>query len=155
MSKMPLLRRFRRNSTQGRGCWPWHGQRNQLGYGQLRLFRNGPGCVVLAHRLAWELFRGQIPEGLLVLHKCDNPACVNPVHLFLGTHKDNSQDMIAKGRNAKRLAPHTRTRKLTADQVRAIRQDPRKAHIVAHAFGIGETTVYDIRARRRKALIPD
>lgn len=77
------------------GCWNWIAGKTQDGYGR---FRVGPKSVMMAHRYAWELQRGKVPEGMQVLHKCDNPSCVNPEHLFLGTQNDNIQDMVSKGR---------------------------------------------------------
>jgi hypothetical protein len=76
------------------GCWVWSGATNRKGYG-VYIFR---GKYVGAHRVAWTLFRGPIPDGLFVLHRCDNPPCLNPDHLFLGTHNDNMIDMVLKGR---------------------------------------------------------
>ncbi len=76
------------------GCWEWNGVLNQGGYG--RIFINGKGQM--AHRVSYQLVCGPIPDGMLVLHKCDNPCCIRPEHLFLGTHQDNSDDMIRKGR---------------------------------------------------------
>ena len=76
-------------------CWNWTGTRDAKGYGQARL---GP-VRTTAHRLMWMLTQGPIPHPRLwVLHKCDNPSCINPNHLFLGTGKDNVDDMVAKGR---------------------------------------------------------
>jgi hypothetical protein len=75
-------------------CIEYAGYVNKDGYGRLR----AGGDKILAHRLSYEHNVGEIPEGLLVLHKCDNPSCVNPDHLFLGTDKDNHDDAIAKGR---------------------------------------------------------
>jgi hypothetical protein len=78
------------------GCCEWIGGKNSDGYGTFSPFSRKP---VLAHRFSWELFNGPIPEGLCVLHTCDNQACVKPTHLFLGTKADNTLDMIAKGRS--------------------------------------------------------
>ncbi len=76
-------------------CWLWVGARNPKDYGKLGLY----GKTLASHRVSYELSFGPIPDGLAVLHKCDNPPCVRPDHLFLGTLKDNSQDCLAKGRN--------------------------------------------------------
>jgi hypothetical protein len=77
-------------------CWNWKGWRDKDGYGQIKIGRKG----ILAHRAAYQFFTGKIPDGLLICHKCDNPSCVNPNHLFLGTQKDNIQDAVKKGRMA-------------------------------------------------------
>jgi hypothetical protein len=77
------------------GCWLWTGSIRGKGYGQLTL----PGRVqVGAHRAAYEVYVGPVPEGMYVLHKCDVPLCCNPAHLFIGTPKDNMQDCVEKGR---------------------------------------------------------
>lgn len=77
-------------------CWNWTGAKNQDGYGKVEsvLFKN----LHSAHRIAWVLSCGEIPKGMQVLHRCDNPSCINPEHLFLGTHTDNVRDCAAKGR---------------------------------------------------------
>lgn len=77
-----------------RGCWMWTGARSQGIYGSLTVNDR----TVQAHRVSWELNNGLIPENAHVLHRCDTPACVNPDHLFLGTHTDNMRDRKAKGR---------------------------------------------------------
>ena len=79
-------------------CWFWTGATVKDGYGTIRV--GGRQAIARgAHRVSWELHNGPIPSGQLVLHTCDTPACVNPNHLFLGTHQDNADDKIAKGRD--------------------------------------------------------
>jgi hypothetical protein len=108
------------------GCWEWTGIRFESGYGRIGHRR--------AHRVAYEVFVGPIPDGLLVCHHCDNPPCINPADLFLGTSADNSADMVQKGRQARgeRQGRHTKpwtkplgenvgTSKLTDSQVIEIR----------------------------------
>lgn len=92
--------RFWRKVQKSDGCWWWISVRNEDGYGQ---FRNDElGRMEGAHRFSWRLTHGDIPHGMCVLHHCDNPPCVNPDHLFLGTQQDNIADMHAKGRYVKR-----------------------------------------------------
>jgi len=81
------------------GCWEWIGAKDKNGYGIMRIELKS---VQRAHRASWIVHKGQIPNQLWVLHKCDNPPCTNPEHLFLGTAKDNSEDMIRKKRNRPR-----------------------------------------------------
>lgn len=78
-----------------RGCLEWKGTRTFENYGRLFVRRRS----IRAHRLAWELVHGPIPDGLCVCHQCDNPPCVNPDHLFLGSHQDNNRDAVRKGRS--------------------------------------------------------
>lgn len=85
------------------GCWHYKGALDSGGYGIVSYL----GKLTQAHRLSWFFTNGEIPEGLLVCHKCDNRRCCNPDHLFLGTHKDNMQDMIKKGRH--RYGPNRQT----------------------------------------------
>ena len=85
-------------------CWPWTMGIHHSGYGVVNLPNKKQGrrnWQVRIHRLVWELTFGEIPEGLCVLHKCDNPPCCNPNHLFIGTYKDNYWDMVKKGRRGK------------------------------------------------------
>jgi hypothetical protein len=97
-------------------CWPWQGTITAHGYGQI----SDAGRSRRAHRLAYELAVGEIPEGQQVCHRCDNPPCVNPAHLFLGSAAANQHDKRAKGRAAKGTA-NAGGGKLTDDDVRAIR----------------------------------
>lgn len=85
------------------GCWMWAGHFGNDGYGKTKWL----GDTIRAHRLIWKLLHGEIPEGLWVLHKCDNRQCVNPEHLFLGTQLDNEKDKDAKGRRRNRYTVKT------------------------------------------------
>ncbi len=84
------------------GCWPYTGFKKWDGYGWVRRGEKN----IAAHRYAWILTHGEPAEGLHVLHDCDNPPCCNPAHLFLGTHQDNMDDKVAKGRAAGRQMIH-------------------------------------------------
>jgi hypothetical protein len=117
---VPLRKRFLAliKKTKG-GCWLWQGKPNEGGYGRLKV----KGKQRFAHHLGWELFKGKIPSGKKVLHDCplgDNPLCVNPAHLWLGTTRQNNEDMRLKGRAAKGEANGSST--LTEKQVRRIKQ---------------------------------
>lgn len=93
--------RYVRRSTDENGCWLWTGSTVTGGYGRLAVGSRTDGSrrIERAHRIAWELDNLQcVPAGMFVLHRCDTPACVNPDHLFLGTHQDNLLDADAKGR---------------------------------------------------------
>ena len=81
-------------------CWEWQAGKTRKGYGDFYAgIRNGKPLYLRAHRVSWELVNGEIPEGLHVLHHCDNPPCVNPAHLWLGSNADNVADKMAKGRH--------------------------------------------------------
>lgn len=90
-------KRFWRAVKKTATCWEWMGCRHYKGYGEFSLKK---GNDVKAHRFSWELKFGKIPRGLILCHKCDNPPCVNPDHLFLGTDKENKDDSIQKCRHA-------------------------------------------------------
>lgn len=130
---------------QDSGCLLWQGNRNRpAGYGRLRL----DGKMILAHRAIWSVINGDIPAGVEVCHKCDNPLCCNPEHLFLGTHTDNMRDMSAKGRTGTHFGIANVNAKLTPDSVRAIRKlsgtfSQRK---IAEMHGVNQAAVWAILA---------
>lgn len=86
--------RFNKNVNKTLSCWLWEGCTNKAGYGVLNVHTK----QTMAHRFSWSIINGFIPKGMFVCHHCDNPPCVRPDHLFLGTQDDNIHDMIAKGR---------------------------------------------------------
>lgn len=99
MYKKLTLKQTMEYTVNGRGCWIWKLSKNSDGYGRTKAgFRQGiPEGV--AHRIAWYLKHGPIPKGICVCHKCDNTSCINPEHLFLGTHKQNMEDKARKKRH--------------------------------------------------------
>lgn len=99
------------------GCWEWQAGKTKAGYGQYSLNKK----VLYAHRLSWELSNKEIPKGMHVLHSCDNPSCINPDHLFIGTQKDNMRDKINKGRSNLPFGIRSGVSKLTEEQVTKIR----------------------------------
>lgn len=122
------------------GCWLWSENVTDRGYAMV-----WDGKHKRAARLAWTLTNGDILPGLEVCHRCDCRLCINPDHLFLGTHQDNMDDMVRKGRNARLRGDDHGCSLLTADQVIAIRQDPRIGRIVAKDYGVSKSTIHAIR----------
>lgn len=134
------------------GCWLWSGGVGCGGYGRFR--QNGAS---LAHRVSYEWAKGPIPAGLVVMHRCDTPACVNPDHLRAGTQGDNNADRQAKGRSrgGDRRGERNRMAKLTDFQVSCIRLRLREGQTqrrIAADFGVVPQTISDIaRGRSRQS----
>lgn len=122
------------------GCLLWRAARNPKGYGHLKW----KGVVWQAHRLAWVNTNGPIPDGLMVCHTCDTPACVNPAHLFLGTNGDNMSDRQSKGRQAFNRGTRNGRAKLTDAQIRDIRRDSRSRVAIAREYGVTPSLISQI-----------
>jgi hypothetical protein len=142
-NRKPIAPRFYKNIVKTNSCWEWIGTRHGQGYGQIK----SNGLTLKTHRVSWELYYGKIPEGLCVLHKCDNPCCVNPEHLFLGTYKDNAVDMGQKKRNKIFTGEDHRWSKLTSKDVEYIRS---MQHVLyqkelALLFNVSRTCIQSIQ----------
>lgn len=129
-------------------CWNWIAHLNACGYGCIGIDRK----VCSSNRIAWELTYGRIPDGLCVCHRCDNPACCNPKHLFLGTVNDNAQDKIKKGRMSPLPGISNPSAKLNEKQVIEIR-DLYLAGNISHMrlsklYGMSKTQIGDICRRK-------
>jgi hypothetical protein len=149
------------------GCWEWTAARGRKGYGRMGISSNR---TALAHRVSWELARGPIPDGALVLHSCDNPPCVNPDHLWLGSFGDNYNDMVKKGRAVFRGAtgerhpmrlypelaesfrgegnPCARLKEYEIITIRGLVAAGCSQRSVARAFNVTQTRVWQIANRR-------
>lgn len=132
------------------GCWLWTGagakSKNGI-YGKARI----AGKSISAHRISWMIYRGSIPDGINVCHRCDNPSCVNPDHLFLGTQSDNMSDMHAKGRHkaVRPIGVRNKASKLTEEQVRSVKfgsLSALSASDVADRIGVSRGTIEFIRS---------
>lgn len=128
-------------------CWVWRrGKSGLMGYGKFRGLK--------AHRVAWERAHGPIPAGLFVCHRCDNPPCVNPAHLFLASHAENMADMVAKGRQFDQRGEGNPNAILSKEQVARLRRAASLGASVrelARRYGISKTQTHRIITRQRWA----
>lgn len=148
----PFLHRFWSRVVKSDGCWLWSGT-TRNGYGSMKV----AGALTYAHRISWQLHCGDCPADLCVLHKCDNPKCVNPEHLFLGTRKDNAIDCANKGRNVAQKHPEVRRgerasrARLTSARVLAIRERYARGGVtyqqIANDEGMERSTIGKIITR--------
>lgn len=141
--------RFWPNVERGETCWIWTGKCSRAGYGYLRLETRKP---VYAHRLSWALNVGPIPDGLCVLHRCDNPPCVRPDHLFLGTQAENMADMASKkrSRGAGLRGSRNGLAKLTESDVVEIRRavaGGTQQCVVAERLGVSRSIISNVVRR--------
>lgn len=126
-------------------CWEWMAGKTSGGYGVfwMNLRQN------LAHRVAMAFSGGNVPDDLCVCHACDNRGCVNPDHLFIGTHQDNTRDMVVKGRAPIRFGENSGTARLSDSDVLSIRSDNRVHSVIASDYGVVQSTITRIKNRKR------
>jgi len=127
-----------------RDCWEWSAAKNCGGYGVF--WRNGR--MELAHRVSWEIHIGPIPDGMCACHNCDNPCCVNPNHLFLGTKADNNSDKDAKGRRRDAVGDNNGQSKLKNPEAIDIYNSRESTALLSEKYGISEVSVRNIRSGR-------
>ena len=139
-SSLAEIDRFEMKFNKTSSCWEWAASIGSAGYGHF-WFRGRPRP---SSQVSYMLYIGEIPDGLCILHKCDNRKCVNPDHLFVGTVAENSADMVSKGRQAK--GESVAASKLTEKQVLEIRNDPRSQRKIGLDYGVSHTTVCDIKS---------
>jgi hypothetical protein len=145
-----LKERFESKVHKTSYCWMWTGAKSSTGYGSIGSGRRRDP-VLHAHRVSWAMYRGAIPKGMYVLHCCDNRLCVNPEHLFLGTHATNMKDMREKGRQSRGASRPLA--KLTEKQVQEIRQRYNQGGCtqreMAIEYGMGQAEISDIITRKK------
>ena len=139
-----LMDRFFSRFVQlANGCWQWRSHTDKDGYGLLP----GNGRATRAHRLSYEIHNGKILDGLIICHRCDNPGCVNPDHLFVGTQKDNAQDALKKRRHY--VGEKNGRSKLTKEIVKEILHSSLSSQQLADKFGVTKRTINN--AKRGKS----
>lgn len=155
--RIPVNERFWDKVNKTDSCWLWTSKLNGSGYGVIAVpddTRGNSSCgtrvkrrYFLAHRMAWELTHGSIPEDKILCHHCDNPICVRPDHLFLGSHADNIRDKVSKNRQA--MGTKNSQAKLTEEKVKEIRAIGYKLmeKEVAQMFKVSPATIGEIRRR--------
>jgi hypothetical protein len=146
LPRTPLADRFfaQLGNKTPLGCILWAGATNDAGYGVLGKGGRGGG-MILAHRLSWELANGPVPDGLFVLHRCDNPPCVNAGHLFVGTDQDNHDDCVSKGRQSRgEQKPNSKLTSESVHQIRCRRASGESMNAIARSLEVDAETVRDV-----------
>lgn len=132
------------------GCINWLAKKDKDGYGKIQI---EPGNRVLSHRFSYEHFIGKIPKDIWVLHKCDNPSCVNPQHLFLGNAKDNALDRSKKGRGARnnlagypmKMLPNSKLSKSDVLEIRKLLESKNTMIHIASIFNVNKMAIFNIK----------
>lgn len=139
----PVPQRFEKLFAKGTptDCWEWQAVKNQGGYGRLLV----EGRLQVAHRISYRIYVGELSEDIRVLHKCDNPGCVNPSHLFLGTQSDNMIDCSRKGRMVRPKGEDNHQSKLTKKAVQDIRSSQESARKMSEKYGVTRQHIWRIR----------
>lgn len=140
--RKPIDETFQKWFEKSDGCWEWCGALDKDGYGVFSYRAK----ITKAHVMALLLDGRSVPKGMYGCHTCDNPSCVNPAHLYVGTPAMNSKDMTNRGRQ--RLGESLSHSKLTNDNVRFIRKSKDSASVLATAFGVSRTCIHAVRARK-------
>lgn len=160
MAKIDAIWRFidKVDIRENDECWEWKAaKKRKMGYGVFRVGVSGiDRKQVYAHRFVWEYVNGPIPVGMYICHKCDNPPCCNPNHLFIGTRADNVKDMVNKGRGRGKIfkgSAHGNS-KLSEEQVYAIRAASGSQTKIAKQYGISDVLVCHIKSRKRWGHLP-
>jgi len=145
--------KFEARMTVTPGCWLWNGTKDYKGYGVIYASKRRR----FAHRFSYELYVGEIPPGLCICHKCDNPGCVNPDHLWAGTNQENVDDKMKKGRwgcGERKPGQKLSYAKLQDSDIYAIRADARCYTAIARQYGVMVTHIRDIKLRLAWAHLP-
>ena len=139
--KEPAKVRLFKGITKTNTCWLWNGYKHRSGYGNIKV----DGKVIKTHRLSWTIHNGEIPKGMCVLHKCDVRSCVNPKHLFLGTQRDNLDDMVKKGRsNHGEKHPLALLTKKDVLRIRMLFKKEKSISELAEKFNVGYHVIWFI-----------
>lgn len=149
--RRPIAERFVNKILIGNDCWEWTGRKDKDGYGRTR-YNVKPYRSCRASKMSYELFIGPFPEGMQACHKCDNPSCVRPSHIFPGTQSDNMRDAVAKNRKQGVRGENNYHAKLTDKQVVEIKgliKEGVRVHLIAQRFNVSDSAIWNIKYGKR------